>query len=123
MDRIKGIILDDQEINHRIFGKFLDKYQDKIDFLHADDPFDAYYQIKSEGNLEFIILDLNLKISSGFDLFDKLIDEGLNKTIKIIPYTSDKEEVAPLIKKGAHSFILKPANKSSIEGVLDKILE
>lgn len=58
---------------------------------------------------------------SGFDVVDRLSEEGIIKNQKIVLFTASTisdEDINKLIKKGVHSYLPKPVD---IDTLLDKV--
>lgn len=114
------LIIDD----HQIFTEALKGLVENIDFVNkvyaVNDEENAIKTIKEE-TVHIILLDINLKNSSGLDLFPVLLKQ--NHNLKIIALTShdDYWTINKAIKIGFHGYLLKTDNKIEIATALLEI--
>ncbi|HLS71498.1 MAG TPA: response regulator transcription factor [Chitinophagaceae bacterium] len=116
------LIIDD----HKIFTEALKALLENIDFIDkvfdVNDEEDAIKVIKEE-NIRIILLDINLKKTSGLDLLPILLKH--KPEVKVIALTShdDYWTIDKAINIGFHGYLLKTDNKLEIETALLEINE
>jgi DNA-binding response OmpR family regulator len=115
---MKCLIVDDNKEISELLTKFLTLTGYHCDVSHNGN--EGVAQIMAN-NYDFILLDLAMPETSGFDLIESLAKNGKLETQKIIVVTASSitdEELEPLIKKGMR-YLRKPVD---LDRLLDVII-
>lgn len=78
------------------------------------------------GEFDVVLLDLSLPDFDGYDIIDELEQKGLLQKNKIIVFTASsisKDSLNDLVKRGVHSYILKPVDVDQLFEKIQKIAQ
>ena len=81
-------------------------------------------QVVSDNWVDCILADLNMPVMSGFEMIDKLQEDGLMKTVPVVVMSTEgnKERIASLESKGVRAYLRKPFRPEKFRAVLADIL-
>ena len=116
----KILIVDDNEMNLKVAGRFIEKYECTTDMvLSAKEGL----ELIDEGNeYDLLLLDEMMPDMTGTEMMKKLKDEGYDKPIVVITadvIATSKEE---FLAKGFDDYLGKPISVKELEAVLKKYL-
>lgn len=117
------LIVEDNEINKIIAGKFLTKWGLSIDF--ADDGQEAVDKLNTEA-FDLILMDLEMPVMSGYEAtiaIRKMGDYGKNVPIIALTASAMQDIQNKIYSLGMNDFILKPFNPSELKRKLAYHLE
>ena len=115
------LIVEDTETSNRFYNAALSRT--KANLLWALDGEEALNKVKENGNIDVILLDLNLPGISGFDVLKKI--RKTDNDISIIVQTAYvlSGEEAACYELGANDFITKPIMLDQLLNSLKKHLK
>jgi len=120
-DRI--FVIDDDTIIHTIQKLLLQEYFPENFLERYDDStraLDRLLSMDADVNEVLIFLDLNMPVLSGFQLLDKLQENGIhyNITVFILTYSNNTAEIE---KVNSHSFVQKVIRKPLTREKLEEL--
>jgi len=120
MKSLEVLIIDDNEQITKMLNTFLELKEHKCTI--ANDGKEGLAIIK-ENRHDVILLDLAMPEFDGYAVIKDLEENKMLENYKIIVFTAStitEEELDGLVKRGVHSYILKPID---IDLLLSKIVE
>jgi len=120
MKSLEVLIIDDNEQITKMLNTFLELKEHKCTV--ANDGKEGLAIIK-ENRHDVILLDLAMPEFDGYAVIKDLEENKILENYKIIVFTAStitEEELDGLVKRGVHSYILKPID---IDLLLSKIVE
>jgi CheY-like chemotaxis protein len=89
----KAFIIDDDETINFVTQKLLANFDKDCETTTFSKPMEALEKLKnmlnnSEPLPDVLLLDINMPTMNGFEFLQKMREEGLNKKIQVIMYTS-----------------------------------
>jgi len=120
MKSLEVLIIDDNEQITKMLNTFLELKEHKCTI--ANDGKEGLAIIK-ENRHDVILLDLAMPEFDGYAVIKDLEENKILENYKIIVFTAStitEEELDGLVKRGVHSYILKPID---IDLLLSKIVE
>jgi len=120
MKSLEVLIIDDNEQITKMLNTFLELKEHKCTV--ANDGKEGLAIIK-ENRHDVILLDLAMPEFDGYSVIKDLEDNKMLEKYKIIVFTAStitQDELDGLVKRGVHSYILKPID---IDLLLSKIVE
>ena len=120
MKSLEVLIIDDNEQITKMLNTFLELKEHKCTI--ANDGKEGLAIIK-ENRHDVILLDLAMPEFDGYAVIKDLEENKMLEKYKIIVFTAStitEEELDGLVKRGVHSYILKPID---IDLLLSKIVE
>jgi len=120
MKSLEVLIIDDNEQITKMLNTFLELKEHKCTV--ANDGKEGLAIIK-ENRHDVILLDLAMPEFDGYAVIKDLEENKMLENYKIIVFTAStitEEELDGLVKRGVHSYILKPID---IDLLLSKIVE
>lgn len=124
MDMLRVLLVDDDPISNFINQKIIEDTGLVKDILIANNGTQALEMlIQQEANLpDLVLLDINMPITSGFDLLTKLREKDFNKFIRlniVILSSSDSSEDKKRAERlGVHTFLTKPISRDRLVDLL-----
>ncbi|MFJ8064001.1 sigma-54-dependent transcriptional regulator [Psychrobacillus sp. NPDC096426] len=96
--------------------------EDDYDITTTTNPQDGI-NIIEEGNIDLVLLDLNLGIYSGLDILQEIKKKDPSITVIMMTAYSSIETSIEAIKQGAYYYIEKPINIEELQLLMSKALE
>ena len=117
INKIKILIVEDDEISHILLTKRLEKLSAEI--LHAYTGVEAIEACKKNPDIDLILMDIRMPVMNGHEA-TRIIRE-FNKEVTIIAQTAfalsgDREKA---IESGCNDYITKPINKAELLALID----
>jgi two-component system OmpR family response regulator len=118
------LVIDDNPDITEMLKDFFETEDIECKVIH--DGREGLNEIRKEVNYDFILLDLTMPEFSGWDVFNKLREEGLLKSKNIIIFTASSKtgtEVNELLKEGARYVLRKPFSINDVLDILEKFVK
>lgn len=114
------LLIDDSLIQHRILSVML---KDKYELLASTSGIEGIGFAKKE-QPDLILLDYDMPILSGKEVFRKLQEHEGTKNIPVVFLTGvdDREDVEEVLKLHPQGYLLKPVEPDSMLQTIKKIL-
>ena len=114
MKKIKVLAVDDDIINLKLLKSILLKLPIVEEVIEAKNGADALGILKSQGNIDLILLDIIMPVMNGIEMLKVIrADEDL-KTIPVIVLTTDETKKSEALECGANDFIMKPVREKNV---------
>ncbi len=114
------LLVDDSNLIRRMTRDVLKGLIEDINFTEVSRGEDAVIEALS-GKFDFMTLDLNMPDITGFDVLERLKDEGLKTKIVVMSANIQPKAKERVLASGALAFIEKPVKKERIEVVLQEL--
>lgn len=118
MKKLSLIIIDDEEPARNLLKDMLSGIA-WIDILGEADHVDAAFEEISNKKPDAILLDVQLRKESGFDLVEKLIHHAIE--VNVIFFSAYENHVVRAIRFSAFDYLLKPVKKQELMQSLEKL--
>ncbi|MEO5675698.1 MAG: response regulator [Chitinophagales bacterium] len=120
------MLIDDDADDRKLFEEGLNKIDSTIKLDTAEGGIEAFLKLKEDMQRlpDFIFLDLNMPQMDGHEVLAELKNDELLKNIPVIIYTtsSDPQEKAQTIKRGAVSWITKTNSMEEMKKTISEML-
>ncbi|MEO8382616.1 MAG: response regulator [Acidobacteriota bacterium] len=107
----KILVVDDSELLHRMYDLILMRYRNGgTSVLHARDGAQAVNLVHQHGDVDLVLLDVNMPVMGGLQVLDSLrVSGGLHRLNVIMVSTEGHEaDVARALATGASAYVTKP---------------
>ena len=118
----KILIVDDAKINRMILAQIL---KDKYDLLEAEDGLEAVEVFRAyEDQIDLVLLDAVMPVSSGFDFLSEANRFGWLKKVPVIMISTDNSEsaVRRAYEGGASAFIERPFDGKTVLRKVEEVI-
>jgi CheY-like chemotaxis protein len=123
MKKYRILVVDDEPINLELISSFL---KDNYEVVTVDNG-EAAIKIVSQspGEIDVIVLDVNMPVKNGFEVCQELIDAHPNHRMnsKIMFFTAQEAHVREKSREFGCSYLMKPGSKDNLLGAIEKILQ
>lgn len=118
MEPIKAVIIDDDKASAAVLADSLAKYNDVeiTALVHNEKEGLAAIQ---KTKPELVFLDIELGSTSGLD-FSELLRDTVDRSMRIVFYTSYDKYLLPALRHAAFDFLLKPLNDDELRIVMER---
>jgi two-component system chemotaxis response regulator CheY len=120
----KILIVDDSEIMRSVLKRIIGMIDLPIDSLDvAINGVDALEQINAQ-KPDVLLTDLNMPEMSGFELIEKLEEQGVLSEINamVISTEGNEDRMEDLKSKGVNEYLRKPFTPQTVKESLEKLL-
>lgn len=107
----KILVAEDNLINQKVIGKFLEKFNLQVDFA---DNGKKVVELYKNNQYEFVFMDISMPIMNGFDAAKLIIDYDPNAIIFALSanvFTEDQQKAKDC---GMKEFLTKPLNRNEL---------
>lgn len=111
MKRRNLLVVDDSLINRKLLRRILEV--DNYRIIEAENGVEAWkIIIGKENHISLILLDLTMPLMNGYELLEKMRENGIISSIPVIVTTGSEQDNAEIksLDSGASDFITKPYN-------------
>ena len=115
----KVLIVDDSKLMHKMYEVMLRQYP----LVYASDGRQALDRLAEHGDIDLVLLDINMPNMNGLEFLDQLRAEGsLDRLAVIIISTEGREEdTARGLEAGARAYVKKPFHSEEILDVIARL--
>ena len=122
----KILIVDDDQINLFVIGKYLESFG--IKYQTASDGKIALEELQRKKDFTLVLMDCNMPIMNGFEATRKikeLVKRGVLRKISVLALTANTSEkdIELCIQSGMDGFLGKPVSKMEMKNKLQQILK
>lgn len=110
------LIVDDDLINIEIVNDLLKDYKHLFYNIYRASNAEDAIEIINDNKIDFLILDIQLPMMSGFDLLSNLDYE-----LKVVTMSSNESYAFQSFEFNVDDFLLKPVTKKRLQKTIDKI--
>ena len=123
MERIKLLVVDDNQSLIEVIKRYFDESQDIDVVLEANDGKEAIETIKKmEDKFDMILLDIVMPNKDGISVLKYLNEHKINKKVIITTSYNTQEMIRKVSELGADYFILKPYKLETLEQQIKEIM-
>jgi DNA-binding response OmpR family regulator len=116
----KIILIEDDQTMRSLLNTLLDMEGYKV-VIPATDNLDGIFAVIQNENPDLVILDVNLRHTTGFDLMQRIKSDGDLKSTRIL-MSSGTDYRYECLAAGAHGFLLKPYMSKDLFQLIDNLL-
>ena len=123
MSKINVLSVDDDFINLKLISSILKRNSNVNSVVEASNGLEALEKLKSNKDINLILLDMIMPIMDGSKFLDNLYSNSEWKNIPVIVLTTDESKKHEVFEKGVYDFILKPVRESVLNEKINKVVE
>lgn len=117
------VVDDEPDLETLIVQKFRRRIREgSVSFLFAHDGIDALEKIRSNGDIDMVLSDINMPRMDGLSLLEKLRTANVELTTVIVSAYGDMANIRTAMNRGAFDFLTKPIDFADLEATIEKTL-
>jgi sigma-B regulation protein RsbU (phosphoserine phosphatase) len=122
---VKILAVDDEpDMAELIRQKFRKQIRDKeYEFDFACNGLEAFQKLKSSGNFDIVLTDINMPEMDGLTLLSQINQEELDVKTVIVSAYGDMDNIRKAMNFGAFDFITKPVDFRDLEVTINKTIK
>lgn len=115
----KVLVVDDSKLMHKMYEVMLRQYP----LVYALDGRQALDRLREHGDVELVLLDINMPNMNGLEFLAQLRAEGAWAELPVIIISTEgrEEDTARGIEAGANAYIKKPFHSEEILDVIARL--
>ncbi len=117
----KILVVDDSALIHQMYRLVMNRYNCAIvDAMNGQEALDV---LAVQGDIELILLDLNMPVMNGLQFMEKAAQLGIVRKIPIIVISTEGKEEDTIrgLKLGARGYLKKPFHPAGLHELIEKI--
>jgi len=111
---LKVLIVDDDFINRKLLQTLLKKNPDVTETLEAENGSDALDKIKTNPDINLILLDIIMPIVDGVEFLKIFRSDIAQAYIPVIVLSTDDTRKTEVLQSGANDFLRKPIREDEL---------
>lgn len=119
----KVLVVDDSALIHQMYRLVLNRYNCTIaDAMNGQEALDI---LAVQGDIELILLDINMPVMNGVQFLEKAAPLGIVKRIPVIVISTEGKEDDTIrgLKLGARGYLKKPFHPAGLHEMIEKIFK
>lgn len=121
--RLKILAVDDDFINLKLINSMLKRNINVDVIVEATNGLDALNLLKSEANIDLILLDIKMPIMDGIEFLTNLQSMREFSKLPVIVLTTDETRKNEAFDLGAVDFIVKPIRDHDLSAKIQKVID
>lgn len=121
--RLKILAVDDDFINLKLISSMLKRNANVDAIVEATNGLDALNLLKSEANIDLILLDIKMPIMDGIEFLTNLQSMTEFQKLPVIVLTTDETRKNEAFDLGAFDFIVKPIRDHDLSAKIQKVID
>lgn len=121
--KLKILAVDDDFINLKLISSMLKKNINVGSIVEATNGLDAINLLKSETDINLILLDIKMPIMDGIEFLINLQSMAEFKKIPVIVLTTDETRKNEAFDNGAFDFLVKPIREHDLSTKILKVVD
>jgi len=115
----KVLVVDDSKLLHRMFEMMLRQYP----LVHAYDGKEALERLAENGDVDLVLLDMNMPRMNGLELLEAMKGDARFKKIPVVLVTTEgsEEQTQRGLDAGAAAYVKKPFRNEELIGVINRL--
>ena len=115
----KVLVVDDSKLLHRMFEMMLRQYP----LVHAYDGKEALDRLSENGDIDLVLLDMNMPRMNGLELLTAMKADGRLKEIPVVLVTTEgsDEQTQRGLQAGAAAYVKKPFRNEELIAVVHRL--
>ena len=121
--KLKILAVDDDFINLKLISSML-KRNDNVDtIVEATNGLDALNLLKTEVQIDLILLDIKMPVMDGFEFLTNLQSMPEFQKLPVIVLTTDETRKNEAFDRGAFDFLVKPIRDHDLSSKIQKVID
>src|SRR6516225_3465375 len=117
------VVDDEPDVETLILQRFRYKLRgEAVSFVFARDGVEALATLKSDGNIDLVVTDINMPRMDGLSLLQKLQESEQNVSTIVVSAYGDMTNIRTAMNRGAFDFVTKPIDFLDLEATIAKTL-
>jgi two-component system, chemotaxis family, chemotaxis protein CheY len=119
----KILVVDDSSLIHQMYRLVLNRYNcSTVDAMNGQEALDL---LAVQGDVDLILLDINMPVMNGLQFMEKAARTGIVKRIPVIIISTEGKEADTIrgLELGACGHLKKPFNPASLHEMIDRIFK
>lgn len=117
MEKLKAVIVEDEEVSRDILKNYLSKYCADVEFMGAASNIEEGKILIESSKPNIVFLDIEMPYGNGFDLLEQLEDISFD----VVFITAYSHYAIKALNLSASYYILKPIDIDELVNAVDKI--
>lgn len=115
----KILVVDDSKLMHKMYEVMLRQYP----LVYASDGRQALDRIKEHGDIDLVLLDINMPNMNGLEFLAELRSDSSRADVSVIIISTEgrEEDTARGMEAGATAYIKKPFRNEEILDVISRL--
>src|SRR5207237_1771373 len=115
----KVLVVDDSKLLHRMFEMMLRQYP----LVHAYDGKEALDRLSENGDVDLVLLDMNMPRMNGLELLEAMKGDARFKKIPVVLVTTEgsEEQTQRGLDAGAAAYVKKPFRNEELIAVIQRL--
>ena len=115
----KILVVDDSKLIHKMFEVLLRQFS----LIHAHDGLEALQCLGTHGEIDLILLDINMPKMSGLEFLAQIKADTVFKTIPVVIISTEGKEEDTIrgLEAGAAAYIKKPFGNQELLEVIQRL--
>jgi adenylate cyclase len=117
------VVDDEPDLEALVLQKFRHQIRDDaVNFLFARDGVEALAALKSNGDIDLVVTDLNMPRMDGLSLLQKLQESEEKVSTIVVSAYGDMSNIRTAMNRGAFDFVTKPIDFQDLETTISKTI-
>ena len=121
--RLKILAVDDDFINLKLISSMLKRNVNVDMIVEATNGLDALNLLKTETNIDLILLDIKMPVMDGIEFLTNLQSMPEFQKLPVIVLTTDETRKNEAFDRGAFGFLLKPIRDHDLSSKIQKVID
>lgn len=121
--RLKILAVDDDFINLKLISSMLKRNVNVDTIVEATNGLDALNLLKTEANIDLILLDIKMPIMDGIEFLTNLQSMPEFQKLPVIVLTTDETRKNEAFDRGAFDFLVKPIRDHDLSSKIQKVID
>lgn len=121
--RLKILAVDDDFINLKLISSMLKRNVNVDIIVEATNGLDALNLLKTEANIDLILLDIKMPVMDGIEFLTNLQSMQEFQKLPVIVLTTDETRKNEAFDRGAFDFLVKPIRDHDLSSKIQKVVD
>lgn len=121
--RLKILAVDDDFINLKLISSMLKRNINVDTIVEATNGLDALNLLKTEANIDLVLLDIKMPIMDGIEFLTNLQSMPEFQKLPVIVLTTDETRKNEAFDRGAFDFLVKPIRDHELSSKIQKVID
>jgi len=121
--RLKILAVDDDFINLKLISSMLKRNVNVDTIVEATNGLDALNLLKTEANIDLILLDIKMPVMDGIEFLTNLQSMPEFQKLPVIVLTTDETRKNEAFDRGAFDFLVKPIRDHELSSKIQKVID
>lgn len=121
--RLKILAVDDDFINLKLISSMLKRNVNVDMIVEATNGLDALNLLKTETNIDLILLDIKMPVMDGIEFLTNLQSMPEFQKLPVIVLTTDETRKNEAFDRGAFDFLVKPIRDHDLSSKIQIVID